>query len=90
MACQSIFKSEAGMICGTPDNRASRNGGQRRRSAKIVGKSGFWTYVLDFMTVSGIIAFSFRDRFDSLLEKKPSGVARLKYTILYGKSQIKY
>jgi hypothetical protein len=24
-------------------------GGQRRWSAKMVGKSGFWTYVLDFL-----------------------------------------
>ena len=30
----------------------------------------------------------FRDRFDSLLEKRLSGVAELGYTMLYGKSQL--
>ena len=30
---------------------------------------------------------NFRDTLNSLSEKKPSGVARLKYTIVYGKSQ---
>jgi len=34
-------------------------------------------------------SFSFRDRFDILLEKRLSGVAGLRYTMLYGKSQIK-
>jgi hypothetical protein len=33
-------------------------------------------------------SFSVRDRFSILLEKRPSSVARLKYTMLYGKSQI--
>jgi hypothetical protein len=32
---------------------------------------------------------SFRDRFDILLEKRPSGIAELRYKMLYGKSQIK-
>ncbi len=31
---------------------------------------------------------SFRDRFDILLEKRLSGVAELRYTMLYGKFQI--
>ena len=56
----------------------------------MVGKSGFWTYVLDLLAVSGMVCLSFRDRFDILLEKSPSGVAGLKYTMLYGKSQMKY
>ena len=30
-----------------------------------------------------------RYNFDSLLEKRPSGVAELRYTMLYGKSQVK-
>jgi len=33
-------------------------------------------------------SLSFRDRFDILLEKRLSGVAELRYTMLYGKSQI--
>lgn len=64
------------------------NGGERRRSAKMVGKSGFLTYVLDFLVVSGMICLSFRDRFDIQLEKRLSSVAGLRYTMLYGKSQI--
>jgi hypothetical protein len=32
---------------------------------------------------------SFRDRFDILLEKRPSGVAELIYAMLYGKSQLR-
>jgi hypothetical protein len=56
----------------------------------MVGKSGFWTYVLDSLAVSGMICVSFRDRFDTLLEKMFSGVAELRYTMLYGKSQIKH
>jgi hypothetical protein len=80
--------SEAGMICGTAEHRASRNGGQRRRSPKMAGKSGFWTHVLDCLAVSGMICLSFRDRFDILLEKRPSGIAELRYTMLYGKSQL--
>ena len=75
------------MMCGTAENRASRNGGQRRQSAKIVGKSGFWTYVLDLLAVSGMICLSFRDRFEILLEKRPSGVAELRYIMVYGKSE---
>jgi len=43
--------------------------------------------VLDFLAVSGMICLSFRDRFDILLEKRPSGVAELRYAMLYGKSQ---
>jgi len=31
---------------------------------------------------------SFRDKFDIPLEKRLSGVAELRYTMLYGKSQI--
>jgi len=38
-----------------------------------VEKSGFWTYVLDFLAGSGMICLSFRDRFDILLEKRPNG-----------------
>ena len=38
----------------------------------IVGKSGFWAHVLDFLAVSGVICLSFRDRFGILLEKRPS------------------
>ncbi len=33
-------------------------------------------------------SLSFRDIFDILLEKRLSGVAELRYTMLYGKSQI--
>jgi hypothetical protein len=36
----------------------------------MVGKSEFWTHVLDFVAVSGMIYLSFRDRFDILLKKK--------------------
>jgi len=32
---------------------------------------------------------SFRDKFDILLEKRPSGVAEQGDTMLYGKSQLK-
>ena len=32
----------------------------------------------------------FRDRFDSLLEKRLSGVAELGYTMLYGKFQVMF
>jgi hypothetical protein len=32
---------------------------------------------------------SFREKFDILLEKRPSGVAGLRHTMLYGKSQIR-
>ena len=53
-----------------------------------MGKSGFWTYVLDLLAVSGMICLSFRDRFDILLEKRPSDVAELIYAMLYGKSQV--
>ena len=53
----------------------------------MVGRSGFWTYVLDLLAVSGVVCLSFRDRFDILLEKRPSGVAELRYAMLYGKSQ---
>ncbi len=31
----------------------------------------------------------FQDRLDIILKKRPSGVAELRYTILYGKSQVK-
>ena len=34
-------------------------------------------------------SLSFRDRFNILLEKRPSGVAGLRYVMLYGKSQFK-
>jgi len=53
-----------------------------------VGKSGFWTYVLACLAVSGMICLSFRDRFDILLEKRPSGVAELRYIMVYGKSEV--
>ena len=33
--------------------------------------------------------FTFRDRFDILLEKRPSGVAELRYIMVYGKSPFK-
>ena len=46
--------------------------------------------MLDFLAVSGIICLSFRDRFDILLEKRPSGVAELRYIMVYGKSQVLY
>ena len=39
---------------------------------------------------SGMESLSFRDKFDSLLEKRPGGVAGLRYTMLYGKSLTKY
>jgi len=39
------------MICGTAENRASRNGGQWWWSAKTVRKSGLLTYVRDFLAV---------------------------------------
>jgi hypothetical protein len=35
-------------------------------------------------------SLSFRDRFGILLEKRLSSVAGLKYTILYGKSQLRF
>ena len=70
------------MICGTTENRPSSNRGPRRRSAKMVGKSGFGTPVLDFLAVSGMICLSFRDRFDILLEKRLSGVVELRYIIM--------
>ena len=63
------------MMCETAEKWAVRNRGERRWSAKIVGKSGFLTDMLDFLAVSGMICLSFRDRFDILLEKRPSGVA---------------
>jgi hypothetical protein len=37
----------------------------------------------------GILYFDFWGRFDILLEKRLSGVAELRYTMLYGKSRIK-
>ncbi len=43
--------------------------------------------MLDFLAVSGMICLSFRDRFDILLGKRPSGVAELRYAMLCGKSQ---
>jgi hypothetical protein len=49
-----------GMICETAENRASRNGDQGWRSPKMVGKSGFWTHVLDFVADSGMIYLSFQ------------------------------
>jgi hypothetical protein len=55
----------------------------------MVGRSGFWTYVLDLLAVSGVVCLSFRDRFDILLEKRPSGVAELIYAMSYGKSQVR-
>ena len=54
----------------------------------MVGKSGFWTYVLDLLAVSGTICLSFRDRFGILLEKRLSGVAELRRMMVYGKSQV--
>jgi hypothetical protein len=54
----------------------------------MVGKSRFWTYVRDFLAVSSMICLSFRDRFDILLEKRLSSVVGLRYTALYGKSQV--
>ena len=44
--------------------------------------------MLDFWAVSGMIRLSFRDRFDILLEKRPSGVAELRYIMVYGKSEL--
>jgi hypothetical protein len=38
------------------------------------------------MKLEGLIS---RDKSDSLLEDRPSGVAGLRYTILCGKSQVK-
>jgi len=38
---------------------------------------------------SGMIGLSFRDRFDILLEKRPSGIVDLRYAVVYGKSQMK-
>ena len=46
------------------------------------------TPLIYLWAVSGMICLSFRDRFDILLEKRPSGVAELRHTMLYGKSQI--
>ena len=45
--------------------------------------------MLDSLAVSGMICLSFRDRFEILLEKMPSGVAELRYIMVYGNSQIK-
>ena len=44
---------------------------------------------IDFLAVSGMICSSFRDRFDILLEKRPSGIAELRYAMLYVKSQVR-
>ena len=77
------------MMCETAEKRASRNGGKRRWSAKIVGKRriiGVNTRI--FRGFSGIICLSFRGRFGILLEKRPIGVAKLRYMMIYGKSQI--
>ena len=39
------------MMCGTAENRASRNAGQWWWSAKMVRKSGALTYVRDSLAV---------------------------------------
>ena len=51
----------------------------------MVEESEFWASEFDFMAVPGVICMSFRDRFDILLEKRPSSVAGLKYIIVYGR-----
>ena len=35
-----------------------------------------------------MICLSFRDKYDILLEKSPSGVAELRYIMVYGKCQL--
>jgi len=45
---------EDGMMCGTAENRATRNGGQWWWSVKMVRKSGFLTYVCDFLAVFSV------------------------------------
>jgi len=53
------------------------------------GKKRVFKYMLDFLAVSGTICLSFRNRFDILSEKRPSGVAELRYIMVYGKSRKK-
>lgn len=54
----------------------------------MVGKSGFWTYVLDLLAVSGMICLSFRDRFDILLGKRLIGVAELNMRCYMGNPRL--
>jgi len=54
----------------------------------MVGESEFWASEFDLLAVPGMICLTFQDRFDILLEKRPSGVAGLKYIIVYGKSRM--
>ncbi len=63
------------------------DGGQGRRFAKIVGTSGFWTCVLDFLAVSGMICLSFRGRFDILLEKRPTAIREIPDKVERGKER---
>ncbi len=44
--------------------------------------------MVDFLSVSGMICLSFRDRFDILLEKRLAGVAELMQEMLSWKSQV--
>ena len=48
------------------------------------------TGLLAYREIDDVFGFIFWDRFDTLLEKKLSGVAGLWYTILYGKSQFNH
>ena len=63
--------SEAGIIFGTAEKRAEGIEGNGDGLPKWWEKVGFGR-MLDFVAVSGMIYLSFRDRFDILLEKRPS------------------
>lgn len=51
-------------------------------------RSGFLPNLTDKHLIK-LESLSFRDSYDILLEKRPSGVVELKYTMLYGKCQLK-
>jgi hypothetical protein len=60
------------------------------RATAVVCQNGGEKRVLDVCArllggFSGITCLSFRDRFDILLGKRPSGVAELRYAIVYRK-----
>jgi hypothetical protein len=47
------------MMCGTAENRASRNGGQRRKSAKMLGKIGFFMQIRRFWAFDAMLRAKF-------------------------------
>ena len=52
------------------------------------GKKRLLDVCVRFSAISGMICLSFQGRFDILLEKRPSGIAELRYIMVYGKSQV--